>query len=56
MIDIAKILIQNEADPFAVFDDPQAIVDFFKKDIEWMPEERKKKIRRMIKGRNAFGM
>lgn len=56
MIDIAKILIQNKADALAVFGDPQAIVDFFKNDIEWMPEELQKMIRRRIRGREAFGM
>lgn len=61
---IAKILIekivQEGVDPltiiYGVFNGPQEIVDFFGNDIEWMPENLKQKIRRMIEGKAAFGM
>lgn len=54
--EIIKILILKGADPLLVFDDAQKVVDFFGNDIEWMPEDLKQKIRRMSKGKVAFGM
>ena len=53
---VAKLLIQRGADPFKAFKDPQKIIEFFKGDIDWMEEPLKTKLKRMQRGKSAFGM
>lgn len=52
----AKLLIQRGADPFKAFDGPEEVIEFFGGDIDWMPEDIKAKLRRMQRGKQAFGM
>lgn len=51
-----RLLIERGADPFKAFDGPEEVLEFFKGDIDWMPEQTKSKLRRMQKGKSAFGM
>ena len=53
---VAKLLIQRGADPFKAFKDPQKIIEFFKGDIDWMEEPLTTKLKRMQRGKSAFGM
>ena len=53
----ARLLILNGADPFKAFEDPSEIIEFFNGDVDWWPEgELKVKLKRMAKGKSAFGM
>lgn len=52
----ARLLILHGADPFRAFDGPQEVLEFFKGDIDWMSENLKTKLKRMQKGKQAFGM
>jgi ankyrin repeat protein len=55
--DTVRLLIQHGADPFKAFDGPDKIIDFFKGDIDWWPEgDLKTKLKRMQRGKSAFGM
>jgi len=53
--EIAKLLILRGADPFKAFDDLDEIIELFKGDISWMPEELKAKMERRVRSRQAFG-
>jgi len=53
---ISRLLIERGADPFKAFKNPEEIIEFFKGDVEWMPEQTKSKLMRMQRGRSAFGM
>ena len=58
---VARILIQGGADPFTVFKSAAEILSFFDGDIDWMPEgplkeDLKAKLKRMQRGKSAFGM
>lgn len=52
----AKLLIQSGADPFKAFKGTEDVLKFFNGDISWMPEELKVKLKRMQRGKSAFGM
>jgi len=55
--EVAKLLLKAGDDPFKAFADEQEILDFFEGDIDWWPEgPMKTKLKRMKKGKNAFGM
>lgn len=54
--DVIKYLIQRGADPFTLFKDLDELIRFSKGDIDWMPEELRAKIKRMQRGKSAFGM
>jgi ankyrin repeat protein len=51
-----RLLIQRGADPFKAFGGANEILRFFGGNINWMPEDMKAKIRRMQRGKSAFGM
>lgn len=51
-----RLLIERGADPFKAFDGPEEILEFFRDGIDWMPEQTKSKLKRMQKGKSAFGM
>lgn len=51
-----RLLIERGADPFKAFDGPEEIIEFFKGDVDWMPEKTKSKLKRMQRGKSAFGM
>jgi ankyrin repeat protein len=53
--EVARLLILNGADPFKAFDGLDSIIEFFKGDISWMPEELKAKLERRVRSRGAFG-
>ena len=53
---VVRLLIQRGADAFKAFDDPLKIIEFFKGDIDWMPEGLKTKLMRAKRSRQAFGM
>jgi hypothetical protein len=53
--EVARLLILNGADTFKAFDDPNAMIKFFKGNISWMPEEVKAKLERRVRSRQAFG-
>jgi ankyrin repeat protein len=55
-IKAAKFLILHGADPFKAFKGTEEALKFFNGDIDWMPEELKAKIKRMQRGKSAFGM
>lgn len=53
----AKLLILRGADPFKAFKDPGEILWFFDGDIDWWPEgDLRTKLKRMQKGKSAFGI
>ena len=55
--DTAMLLILNGADHLKAFKDPANIIEFFKGNIDWWPEgEPKAKLKRMARGKQAFGM
>ena len=54
-IEVARLLILHGADPFRAFDGLDEIIEFFKGDIGWMPEELKAKLERRVRSRGAFG-
>lgn len=55
--DMARLLILNGADPFKAFTSLDEITEFFRGDLDWIPEgPLKTKIRRMKRGKSAFGM
>jgi ankyrin repeat protein len=51
-----KFMILNGADPLKAFDTPEDMMEYFNGDIDWMPEALRAKIKRMQKGKSAFGM
>jgi len=51
----SKLVILRGADPFKAFDGPDEIIEFFKGDISWMPEELKSKMKKRSRSRGAFG-
>ena len=56
-VDTTRLLIQRGADLFKAFKDPVKIIEFFNGDVDWWPEgELKVKLKRMAKGKSAFGM
>jgi ankyrin repeat protein len=56
-IDVARFLILHGADALKAFSSPDWVLRFFKGDIDWMPEGGlKAKIKRMQRGKSAFGM
>jgi ankyrin repeat protein len=54
-VEVAGLLIDRGADPFKAFDGLDEIIEFFKGDISWMPEELKAKVERRVRSRGAFG-
>lgn len=57
LVETAKILILGGADPLKAFDGPEKVIEFFKGDLDWMPDgPLKEKLKRMAKGKQAFGM
>lgn len=54
--DTIMLLLQRGADPLKAFKGPAEILDFFKGDIDAVPEPLKTKIKRMQRGKSAFGM
>lgn len=44
----ARHLIKRGADPFKTGKDPQEIIDFFKGDIDWMPEDVRTKLKNIM--------
>jgi ankyrin repeat protein len=51
-----RLLIERGANPLKAFDGPEEIIEFFRGDIDWMPEQTKSKLSRMQRGKQAFGM
>jgi ankyrin repeat protein len=54
--DTARFLIQSGADPFKAFKGTEEVLEFFRGDVDWMPEDIKAKLKRMQRGKQAFGM
>lgn len=53
---LMRLLINSGANPFTVFKDVDEFVSRFGSDLSWMPEELRVKIKRMQRGKQAFGM
>jgi len=53
---VAELLILRGADPLSAFSGLEEIIEFFDGDISWMPEALRLKLKRMQKGKQAFGM
>lgn len=51
-----RLLIERGADPFKAFDGPEEIIEFFRGDVDWMPEWVKSKIKRSQKSQRLFGI
>jgi len=51
-----RLMVLNGADPLKAFDTPEDMMEYFRGDIEWMPEALRASIRRRIRGKQAFGM
>lgn len=51
-----RLMVLNGADPFKAFDTPEDMMEYFRGDLDWMPEALRAKIKRMQRGKSAFGM
>ena len=54
--DVAKLLVLHGAKVMVVFNNLGEFLSFFDGDLDWMPEALRSKIKRMLRGRQAFGM
>ena len=51
-----RLMVLNGADPFKAFDTPEDMMEYFNGDLDWMPDDLRAKIKRMQRGKRAFGM
>lgn len=51
-----RLMVLNGADPFKAFDTPEDMMEYFRGDLDWMPDDLRAKIKRMQRGKQAFGM
>ena len=51
-----RLMVLNGADPFKAFDTTEDMMEYFRGDISWMPEDLKRKLQLMKRSKKMFGI